>query len=53
VAETYRVGFRHNMPADERGGSAMSNQGLKLTFDAVYYHVNDMEESIAFYRDGV
>jgi hypothetical protein len=31
----------------------MSNQGFKLTFDAVYYHVNDMEKSIAFYRDGV
>jgi predicted enzyme related to lactoylglutathione lyase len=29
----------------------MSDQGLKLTFDAVYYHVNDMEKSIAFYRD--
>src|ERR1019366_2388774 len=26
VAENYRVGFRHDMPADERGGSAMSNQ---------------------------
>jgi len=24
---------------------------LKLTFDAVYYHVNDMERAIAFYRD--
>ena len=29
----------------------MSNQGLKLTFDAVYYHVNDMGKSIAFYHD--
>ncbi len=29
----------------------MSNQDLKLTFDAVYYHVSDMEESITFYRD--
>jgi predicted enzyme related to lactoylglutathione lyase len=29
----------------------MSNQHLKLTFDAVYYHVTDMERSIAFYRD--
>jgi len=24
---------------------------LKLKFDAVYYHVNDMEKAIAFYRD--
>ena len=24
---------------------------LKLTFDAVYYHVTDMERSIGFYRD--
>ncbi len=24
---------------------------LKLSFDAVYYHVTDMERSIAFYRD--
>ena len=29
----------------------MSNQDLKLAFDAVYYHVSDMEKSIAFYRD--
>jgi len=29
----------------------MSKQDLKLTFDAVYYHVSDMEKSIAFYRD--
>lgn len=29
----------------------MASQGLKLTFDAVYYHVSDMERSIAFYRD--
>jgi len=29
----------------------MSSSGLKLTFDAVYYHVTDMEKSIAFYRD--
>ena len=29
----------------------MSTPGLKLTFDAVYYHVSDMEKSIAFYRD--
>ncbi|HXY14233.1 MAG TPA: VOC family protein [Terriglobales bacterium] len=29
----------------------MSTSGLKLTFDAVYYHVADMEKSIAFYRD--
>ncbi len=24
---------------------------LKFKFDAVYYHVSDMEKSIAFYRD--
>ena len=24
---------------------------LELTFDAVYYHVTDIEKSIAFYRD--
>lgn len=24
---------------------------LKLGFDAIYYHVTDMEKSIAFYRD--
>jgi predicted enzyme related to lactoylglutathione lyase len=29
----------------------MSSEGLKLSFDAVYYHVADMERSIAFYRD--
>ena len=29
----------------------MANQSLKLTFDAVYYHVSDMDKSIAFYRD--
>lgn len=29
----------------------MSSSALKLTFDAVYYHVSDMEKSIAFYRD--
>jgi len=29
----------------------MAGQDLKLTFDAVYYHVSDMEKSIAFYRD--
>jgi len=29
----------------------MPNQDLKLSFDAVYYHVTDMEKSIAFYRD--
>lgn len=29
----------------------MPNQKLQLTFDAVYYHVSDMERSIAFYRD--
>ena len=29
----------------------MSAPELKLTFDAVYYHVTDMEKSIAFYRD--
>ena len=29
----------------------MSSSELKLTFDAVYYHVTDMEKSIAFYRD--
>ncbi len=29
----------------------MSTPGLKLKFDAVYYHVTDMERSIKFYRD--
>jgi predicted enzyme related to lactoylglutathione lyase len=29
----------------------MAGPGLKLTFDAVYYHVSDMEKAIAFYRD--
>jgi catechol 2,3-dioxygenase-like lactoylglutathione lyase family enzyme len=29
----------------------MPTPELKLKFDAVYYHVNDMEKSIAFYRD--
>ena len=29
----------------------MPTTALKLTFDAVYYHVTDMEKSIAFYRD--
>ena len=29
----------------------MSSSELKLTFDAVYYHVTDMEKAIAFYRD--
>ena len=29
----------------------MSTPALKLTFDAVYYHVTDMARSIAFYRD--
>ena len=29
----------------------MPSSKLKLTFDAVYYHVNGMEKSIAFYRD--
>jgi len=29
----------------------MSSSELKLTFDALYYHVTDMERSIAFYRD--
>ncbi|MGZ4787286.1 MAG: VOC family protein [Terriglobales bacterium] len=29
----------------------MPNPELKLTFDAVYYHVSDIEKSIAFYRD--
>lgn len=24
---------------------------LKLTFDAVYYYVTDLEKSVAFYRD--
>jgi len=24
---------------------------LKLTFDAVYYHVSDVEKALAFYRD--
>jgi catechol 2,3-dioxygenase-like lactoylglutathione lyase family enzyme len=29
----------------------MSTPELKLTFDAVYYHVSEIEKSIAFYRD--
>ncbi len=29
----------------------MSSGELKFTFDALYYHVTDMESSIAFYRD--
>ena len=29
----------------------MSAGALKLTFDAVYYHVANMEKSVAFYRD--
>ena len=29
----------------------MSTSELKLAFDAVYYHVADMEKSIAFFRD--
>jgi len=29
----------------------MSTSELKLTFDAVYYHVTEMERAIAFYRD--
>ena len=29
----------------------MPAPALKLTFDAVYYHVSNMEKSIAFYRD--
>src|SRR5271167_2625360 len=29
----------------------MSSSAPKLTLDAVYYHVTDMEKSIAFYRD--
>lgn len=29
----------------------MSTSELKLTFDAVYYHVRDIEKSVAFYRD--
>jgi catechol 2,3-dioxygenase-like lactoylglutathione lyase family enzyme len=32
-----------------RGGSSMSVPEFK--FDAVYYHVSDIERSIAFYRD--
>jgi predicted enzyme related to lactoylglutathione lyase len=31
--------------------AAMANPGLKFTFDAVYYHVTDMDRAIAFYRD--
>jgi len=27
------------------------SESLKFSFDAVYYHVSDMEKSIAFYRD--
>jgi len=29
----------------------MSTPELKLMFDAVYYHVTDMDKAIAFYRD--
>jgi len=29
----------------------MSTSEFKLTFDAVYYQVTDIEKSIAFYRD--
>ena len=29
----------------------MADSELKLKFDAVYYHVSDMERSIPFYRD--
>ena len=29
----------------------MPSTGLKFTFDAVYYHVTDMDRAIAFYRD--
>jgi len=29
----------------------MSTPEFKVTFDTVYYHVNDMEKSVAFYRD--
>lgn len=29
----------------------MPTAELKLKFDAVFYHVTDMEKSIAFYRD--
>ncbi len=29
----------------------MTTPQIKFKFDAVYYHVSDMERSIAFYRD--
>ncbi len=29
----------------------MTSSALKLRFDAVYYHVSDMEKAIEFYRD--
>ena len=29
----------------------MVDAGVQFKFDSVYYHVNDMERSIAFYRD--
>ena len=29
----------------------MPNSPFKFSFDAVYYHVKDMEKAIAFYRD--
>ncbi len=29
----------------------MATSELKFRFDAVYYHVSDMDKSIAFYRD--
>jgi hypothetical protein len=40
------------MPAKEEA-SAMSTSEFKLTFDAVYYHVTDIEKSIALYRVGL
>jgi len=33
--------------------STSSGAKLNLSFDAVFYYVTDVEESIAFYRDGL
>jgi hypothetical protein len=37
--------------ASTKEALAMSTSELKLRFDAVYYHVRDIEKSVAFYRD--
>jgi len=33
--------------------SASSGAKLHLSFDAVFYYVNDLQTSVAFYRDGL